>query len=183
MRQIKDTIAKIKYIIREELMLRIMLTIISLALISTFAAAQTPDGHRAQGYVFGGAGGIAPDGVGSTLQFGVGGEGLIYKGLGAGGELSYLTPSSKLGDGFGILSANGSYHSINASGRGRVVPVGTGGYSFFFRSGYANGFNAGGGINYWFRDRMGLRVEFRDQVIPDGRAMHLLGIRLGLSFR
>lgn len=183
MRQIKDTIAKIKYIIREELMLRIMLTIISLALISTFAAAQTPDGHRAQGYVFGGAGGIAPDGVGSTLQFGVGGEGLIYKGLGAGGELSYLTPSSKLGDGFGILSANGSYHFINASGRGRVVPFVTGGYSFFFRSGYANGFNAGGGINYWFRDRMGLRVEFRDQVIPDGRAMHLLGIRLGLSFR
>ena len=164
-------------------MLRIFQVIFCLVLISTFAAAQTTDGHRAQGYVFAGAGGTAPDGVGATLNFGVGGEGLIYKGLGAGGEIGYLTPARTPSDGFGILSANGSYHFINASSSGRLVPFVTGGYSFFFRSGFANGVNAGGGINYWFRERMGLRVEFRDQIVPGGRAVHLVGVRIGLSFR
>jgi hypothetical protein len=165
-------------------MLRIIRTIICLAVISTFAAAQTPNGHRAQGYVFGGVGGIAPNGEGSTLQLGVGGEGLIYKGLGAGGEIGYLASANNFVNGFGIFSANGSYHFVNASEGGRFVPFATGGYSFLFRSGgHANGFNFGGGINYWIRERMGLRVEFRDQVIPDGQARHFLGVRVGLSFR
>src|SRR5262245_30953773 len=164
-------------------MLRIFQVIFCLVLISTFAAAQTTDGHRAQGYVFAGAGGTAPDGVGATLNFGVGGEGLIHKGLGAGGEIGYLTPARTMSDGFGILSANGSYHFISASESRRLVPFVTGGYSFFFRSGFANGFNAGGGINYWFREHMGLRIEFRDHVIHDSRNVHLVGIRVGLSFR
>jgi hypothetical protein len=165
-------------------MLKMMIqTIICLTLIPTFTIAQTPNGHRGQGYAFAGAGGIAPDGDSTILSFGVGGEGLIYKGLGAGGELGYHTPASSINSGFGILSANGSYHFITASESGRLVPFVTGGYSFFFHSGHANGFNAGAGINYWFRERMGMRVEFRDQFVPGTSSGHILGVRVGLSFR
>jgi hypothetical protein len=164
-------------------MFRIMQTIFCLALISTFAAAQTPEGYRGQGYVFVGPGGVAPEGIGPTLHFGVGGEGLIYKGLGAGGEIGYLTPARGIGNGFGIVSGNGSYHFTNVSESRKFVPFATGGYSFLFRSGTAHGFNAGGGVNYWFRERIGLRVEFRDNVFYSGRPIHFLGVRVGLSFR
>jgi hypothetical protein len=152
-------------------------------LLPAFAFAQSADERRGQGYVFIAPGGIAPNGSTVTLQLGVGGEGLIHRGLGGGGEVGYLTSTRSLGSGFGILSANTSYHFTKASASGKVVPFVTGGYSLFFGDGQANGFNAGGGVTCWFRERLGLRLEFRDQVVTEGRAVHYLGFRVGLSFR
>jgi hypothetical protein len=37
-----------------------------------------------------------------------------------------------------------------------------------------------GGVNYWFRERMGLRLEFRDHGTAHGRLG--LGFRAGLTF-
>ena len=53
------------------------------------------------------------------------------------------------------------------------------------RSGAINGVNFGGGVNYWFRERVGLRLEFRDQVgiELEGPSSHFYGLRVGLSFR
>lgn len=164
-------------------MRQLIQAIFCLALVPALAAAQTADERRGQGYVFVAPGGIAPNGSTATVQFGVGGEGLVHKGLGVGGEVGYLTSTRSLGGGFGILSANTSYHFTKASVSSKVVPFVTGGYSLFFGDGRANGFNAGGGVTYWFRERLGLRLEFRDQVIAEGRAVHYLGFRVGLSFR
>jgi hypothetical protein len=57
------------------------------------------------------------------------------------------------------------------------------GYTLFFRSGTANGFNFGGGVNYWFREHLGLRLEFRDNVSTTWDTEHYLGFRVGLAFR
>jgi hypothetical protein len=163
-------------------MLRLKQAIFCSALLATLAIAQTTE-HRGQGYLFVAPGGVAPNGSTATLHFGVGGEGLLHKGLGVGGEIGYLTPARSFDSGFGIFSANGSYHFTQATASGKVVPFVTGGYSLFFRDGHANGFNAGGGVNYWFRERLGVRLEFRDQVVTEGREVHYLGFRVGLAFR
>jgi hypothetical protein len=43
--------------------------------------------------------------------------------------------------------------------------------------------NFGGGVNWWWRDRMGLKVEFRDHVAAEGGNYHIWGVRFGLTFR
>jgi len=42
--------------------------------------------------------------------------------------------------------------------------------------------NFGGGVNWWFKRGLGLRLEVRDHVPTTGNG-HLLGFRIGLSFR
>ncbi|MDQ3010723.1 MAG: hypothetical protein M3X11_08495 [Acidobacteriota bacterium] len=53
----------------------------------------------------------------------------------------------------------------------------------FFRSGVDNGVNFGGGVNYWFKDRIGLRFEVRDHMFIPSPDTHLIGFRVGLLFR
>lgn len=153
-------------------MRKLLLMMFLMALIPTIGIAQ-----RAEGYGF-----IAPGRIydETTVHFGAGGGGPIYKGLGAGLELGYLSPAKRLGDGFGIFSANGSYHFLRESASGKVVPFATGGYSLAFSSGSANGFNFGGGVNYWFADRAGLRFEVRDHVFERS---HFYGFRVGFAWR
>jgi hypothetical protein len=135
--------------------------------------------HRGYGYVFGAPGGSTPGGE-ANFHIGAGGEGLIYKGLGAGADIGYLTPVRDWGSGVGLLSVNGSYHFLPQDRR--LDPFVTAGYSLVFRSGSANLVNFGGGVQYWMRDRLGLRAEFRDHVLPNP-AVHYLEVRFGLCFR
>jgi hypothetical protein len=95
-----------------------------------------------------------------------------------GGEVGYLTTRHNFDGGFGLASINGSYHFNQ---RARLVPFVTGGYSLIFRSGTGNLGNFGGGVNWWVRPRMGLKVEFRDHVHSD--TLHLWGFRFGVTFR
>jgi hypothetical protein len=163
--------------------MRYLITAIVFAAMTPLAGvAQSSAEYRAQGYGFVGPGGVS-DGGATTLHFGVGGEGLVYKGLGVGGEIGYLAPARSLGDGFGVLSPNVSYHFLNASRSGKVVPFVTGGYSLLFRSGTANAVNFGGGVNWWFKQRLGLRLEVRDQVPAHSDLSHFINLRIGLSFR
>jgi hypothetical protein len=159
-----------------------MLIVFVMTLAPAIGMAQTAKEHRGQGYVFVAPGAVSSEGTTATLHFGVGGEGLVHKGLGIGAEIGYVGPTRGLGEGIGIFSANGSYHFRNASASGKLVPFVTGGYSLAFREGAASGVNFGGGVNYWFRERIGLRLEFRDQVFADG-ATHFYGFRIGLAFR
>lgn len=161
-------------------------------LLSAAVAAQTPVPPAKQstggpgnsyGYVFAAPGGSSSSGGGGTLHLGGGGEGVFKNGAGIGAELAYLTPFESFGDGIGTFSVNGSYHFLKASKSEKLVPFVTGGYTGFFRGGYANGANFGGGVNYWFKPRIGLRVEFRDNVIVQSGSAHLLNVRLGLTFR
>lgn len=150
-------------------------------LVPLAALAQESEENRGLGYAYFAPGVSSPGGTG-TFQVGAGGEGLVYKGLGVGGELGYVGPWNTARDGLGVASANGSYHFSRDK---KLVPFVTGGYTLFFRSGHANLFNFGGGVDYWFRERLGLRLEVRDQVWPslDSTTGHFWGVRIGLAFR
>jgi len=163
----------------------LILTLLVMTMVATVVLAQAADEHRGQGYVFFGPGAASGGGTLGTVHFGGGGEGLLYKGIGVGGELGFLAPNQRFSDGLAVLSLNGSYHFLPHQRTGKVAPFVTGGYSLFFRSGSANLYNFGGGIHYWFRERMGLRLEFRDHVLPTpgGPSVHYWGFRMGLAFR
>ena len=161
--------------------MRKLIFVILLAVLLPFAAAAQNKDRRGQGYVF-----VAPGvfaGEVATLHIGGGGEGLVYKGLGVGGEIGYLGIVDDLGEGFGVLSSNVSYHFTNATRSGKFAPFVTSGVSMLFRGRVAPAINIGGGMNWWFKDRVGLRVEIRDHVIVTDGAPHFLGIRIGLAFR
>jgi hypothetical protein len=118
-----------------------------------------------------------------TLQFGAGGEKVLGKGVGIGAEIGALGERQYFSDTvFGVFSPNGYYH-FNHGRHIKVDPFVTAGYTLFFRSGSANLFNVGGGLNYWVKHSLGVRLELRDQVQPGGgSAVHYWGFRLGLVF-
>ena len=159
-------------------------------LFSTWTQAQSTTGptqqessrrFRGQGYVF-----IAPGtyignaGSTATMHFGGGGEGLVYKGLGLGAEIGGITALQESSGCLWLFSLNGSYHF---SRQRKVAPFLTGGYSSVGGNGQRNLINFSGGINYWFREKRGIRLEFRDHIYTDGTERHLLGFRIGFAFR
>ena len=147
-------------------------------LLTTAVAAQ----GNSYGYLLAGPGGTAPNGGGATLHIAGGGEGVFKNGAGLGAEVGYVFPFEAPGDGLGVFSINGSYHFLKSGGK--TVPFITGGYSGFFRNGYVNGVNFGAGVNYWFKPRTGLRLEFRDNIAAfDSEAVHFLNVRIGVTFR
>ena len=85
------------------------------------------------------------------------------------------------GNGIGLFSSNASYHFLNASQNRKLVPFVTAGYTGAFQSEWGESwFNFGGGADYWFRERAGLRVEFRDHVDPQhSEPIHFLEARVG----
>jgi hypothetical protein len=118
-----------------------------------------------------------------TLQFGVGGEAVLGKGVGVGAEIGALGTRQDFSDSvMGAFSPNGYYHFVHRKNL-KADPFVTGGYTLLFRYGHANLFNVGGGLNYWLRRSLGLRMELRDQVqTGDGAAIHWWGFRFGLVF-
>jgi hypothetical protein len=156
---------------------------VSLAQTSSSNTTQsTKDRGYGYGYIFAAPGGTSSGG-GGTLHVGGGGEAVHKKGFGVGAELAYLMPFESAGDGLGTFSVNGSYHFLKSSKSEKLVPFVTAGYTGFFRGGYANGVNFGGGVNYWFKPRVGFRVEFRDNVFAQDGTAHFLNVRFGLTFR
>ena len=165
---------------------RLVLTAISLIVFSTLVPAQETARPQALGYVYAAPGFATSGGEATrTLQFGGGGEARIYKGLGAGADVGYLFHPSSLKEGFGLFSANGSYHFETIGSQQKVVPFVTSGYSLAFRSGTANLYNFGGGIDYWFSNKAGLRLEARDHVWPGNGdpTGHFVSFRIGLLAR
>ncbi len=155
--------------------------------ISAFARAEDSEKeHHGQGYLFYAPGGVFEGGRhAGTTHLGGGGEGLIYKGVGIGAEIGYLSQSRAFLEGVGVFSVNGSYHfRRNRS----VSPFITGGYTAFFRNGHVNLVNFGGGVNWWFKERVGLRLEFRDHLYSQSRSSqtdrsHYVSGRIALAFR
>jgi hypothetical protein len=157
-----------------------------LALTPALAFAQNAESRRGQGYIFVAPGGTTTSGsTTGTLHLGGGGEAFVYKGLGIGAEIGYIAPMQSFKSGLGLLSVNGSYHFNSSDKTKKVVPFISGGYSLLFRSGVANGFNVGGGVNWWMRDRVGLRLEARDHIFPvrNGPKLQAWEFRIGLTFR
>jgi hypothetical protein len=154
--------------------------ILLVVLLPLAAAAQSKD-HHGQGYFF-----VAPTTTtagGFGLHIGGGGEGLVYKGLGVGGEIGYIGAARELNRGIGVLSPNVSYNFTNASRSGKFAPFVTGGYTLLVGSDALHAVNVGGGVNWWFKDHLGLRLEFRDHVATQFGSTHIFGFRIGLAFR
>jgi len=161
-------------------MRKILVAIVLVISVQVVVCAQTSGERKGWGYVVGGVGGASGSGSTAFFQVAGGGEGLVYKGLGLGAEIGYLAPFRDGGDGLGIASPDISYHFSRES---KLVPFVTGGYSLAFRSGVnSSGGNFGGGVQYWMKDRVALRVEFRDHVFSSD-SPHLFQFRVGLAFR
>jgi hypothetical protein len=158
---------------------KMIMAMIFLMVIQGIALAQASKERKAWGYVFGGAGASSGDFSTGFFQFGAGGEGLLYNGLGMGAEIGYLAPFRSGGNGVGLFSGDASYHFNRSS---KLVPFVTAGYSAAFRSGVSHGGNFGGGVHYWMKDHVGLRFEFRDHLFSSD-SPHLFQFRVGLSFR
>ena len=136
------------------------------------------------GYAYFAPGGITSYGQTTmTLQMGVGGEAILGKGIGIGGDVGAFGPREGFVSGvLGVLSPNLSYHFIHGRWQ-RADPFVIGGYTMLFRSGVANLTDFGAGVNFWFARRVGLRVEFRDQVYIQSPRAQMWGLRLGIAFR
>ena len=160
-------------------MRKLIAAIVFLAGIQGLAFGQTTDTPKGFGYVFGGVGGNGNSNSDVLVTFGGGGEGLVYKGLGIGGEVGYLSTGRSLDNGIGLGSANISYH-FNRSAK--LQPFVTGGGSLAFRGFSAGGGNVGGGVQYWMNRHLGLRFEGRSYIFSSD-SPHTLVFRVGLSFR
>jgi len=161
--------------------MRIPFFVILLVVLLPLAATAQSKDRRGQGYFF-----IAPTTTTAGvfgLHIGGGGEGLLYKGLGVGGEIGYLGASRELSRGIGVLSPNVSYNFMKASKSGKFAPFVTGGYTLLVGSDALHAVNVGGGMNWWFKDHLGLRLEFRDHAALQFGSTHIFGVRIGLAFR
>ena len=145
--------------------------------LPALGGAQGRDGRHGWIYGLAGPGFFSGDGS-AVFNAAGGGEVLLINGLALGGELGFAAP-----DGIGLASAGVSYHFGGRDRGRRMVPFITGGGSLAFRSSAsAGGGNIGGGIQYWVRDRMTLRFEFRDFIFSSD-SPHLLMFRVGVAFR
>ena len=160
-------------------MKKLLFTLFLVAFLPSASFAQSSDA-RGWGYVFGGVGGRSADNA-ASLHVGGGGEALLYKGFGLGGEIGYFAPFESAGDGFGLASVNLGYHFKTKASQ-KVVPFVTGGYSVAFRNNSSSGGNVGGGVHYWMKDKVGLRFEFRDHIFSSD-SPRVYSFRVGFSFR
>lgn len=112
------------------------------------------------------------------VHFGVGGEGLLVGGLGAGVDIGVLT-NFKAGA-IGIFSPGLVYQFRPGS---RTAPFVAGGYTLAFGGGTLNMIHFGGGVNHWFSERWGLKIEARDHMSPQYPRLNFLEFRVALTVR
>jgi hypothetical protein len=176
-------------VLQKEMTVRkLMVIFIVLMPALAFAQSPAPNERRGYGYAFA-APLVSPNGEHVSLHTGIGAEGIFFKGFGIGGEIGVVGPGAFGNSGF-LVSVNPSYHFLNVSQSKRVVPFVTGGVTLFggchASIGGCNGLggNFGGGLTYWFKDRIGMRFEARDHIpLFYASADHFPSVRVGLTFR
>jgi len=132
-----------------------------------------------------------PNSAGNTYAAGVGLEERLSKLFGAGLDLAGILPGAGkiIPDTIGAISPNGYIHWPRSDWEDSKFDLyGTGGYTLLIRDFSANGFNVGGGMNYWFKDRLGITLEYRFLKIygnppPPAFASQYSEVRFGLTFR
>lgn len=136
-----------------------------------------------RGHAYGSFGFEAPSGgsIGDVMTGGFGGDYIVWKGIGFGGDGHYAFPRRNPEDGIGLAAVHGSYHFVNQYNPKKFVPFGNAGYTLAFRSETANFAHIGGGFIYWFNDDFGFRFEWRNTFNTNER--FLSGIRLGVTFK
>jgi len=123
---------------------------------------------------------------GTFVHVGGGAEGRLTSRFGLGGELGVLKPvTNRYAVTTGLASVTPAYHFISRDSDRRSDPFVDGGLSILFGRGSGAAIHYGGGLNYWFRRRIGLRLEFRHHFwSPEaGETINLVGFRVGIVFR
>jgi hypothetical protein len=164
-----------------------ILTILAFLGCSVAASAQQSGSYM---YAFGGPV-VVPRSAftrwnGNFVHVGGGGEGRLTDRFALGGELGVLKPvTNQYAVRTGLASVTPAYHFIPRDSNRRIDPFVDGGLSLLFGSGGGIAAHYGGGVNYWVGRRVGLRLEFRDHLwSPEaGEAIHLIGFRIGVTFR
>jgi hypothetical protein len=135
---------------------------LAVAAAAPVTGQNTEKKYNGHGYAVVGLG--VPDSgkLADLISFGGGGEGFLWKGLTIGSDLNYVMPRMATDEGIGMWNLTGGWHFINRTGEQKVIPFITGGYSLAFRESTLSLYNYGGGVNYWFQPRVGVRVEVRD---------------------
>ncbi|MEN6537160.1 MAG: hypothetical protein ABFD60_07220 [Bryobacteraceae bacterium] len=152
---------------------RWFLSLLFLVVVVPHAYTQT------HGYAFAGStvGIDAPDS--NAFRYGIGGNWGFLRHLTLGGEAGGLHEDGNEGM---LASGNVGFHF-----RGNVEtgfdPFVTAGLTGIYVGGETSGYtNIGGGLNYWFRPRIGFRVEFRGY--PGGEDRNGFSeFRFGIAFR
>jgi hypothetical protein len=149
--------------------------IVLLALIT--ASAIMAQSH---GYVFVAPGAASAGGdTAGLVHLGIGGEAVVPMGIGAGAELGFLGRTSL--DALGTASLNGYYHFNR---RSTWAPFVTAGYSNFFTlTGHTNLANFGGGVNYWYKEHLGIKLEFLDHFSTGTNSANYAEFRFGFNFK
>lgn len=128
------------------------------------------------GYV---AAGLGTNEARLISQGAIGADIIVKGGLGLGGEAAFVAGHRT----YGLLSGAASYHFAWRNAALKFDPFVTAGGglagSIFFAG---PAVNFGGGVNYWFSERFGLRLELRDTVVHDNRAQNFWAFRVGLAF-
>lgn len=152
---------------------RPILRILLLAVLTAAAAVAQTHGY------FLAAPGVAHAGNETLglIHLGVGGEYVFRNTYGAGAEIG-LMGRTDLGAA-GIVSLNGYYHFPR---HGAWTPFVTAGYTNVFELFNGNSMaNIGGGVNYWYKDHLGIKLEFRDHF---GSAnINYAEFRFGVNFK
>ena len=159
--------------------MRLSLPILILGTTSLVMAAD-PETYRGSGYGFFTAGRCQH---GYTILGGGGGaEGFLWKGLTLGAEGGYQKFINDVG--FGDFYLPVGYHFVD---RKRLDPkldpfvsVSVLGV-FAGRGGYGGAGHIGGGVTYWFKKRIGVRMEFRAHVFAGEEVTGQA--RVGITFR
>jgi hypothetical protein len=158
--------------------------ILAMTLLSIPAWPQTEPAvktfkYNGNGYTFFSAGaclhGYANVGVGG------GGEAFIWRGLTIGAEIGYYRFTAYRNAGYGVATVYPGYHFVDRKKpvkwdpyvNGTVLGLG-------FARGRAAAGHLGVGVNYWFKEKIGLQTGVQFQAIG---CEPLVLFRVGLTFR
>jgi len=145
-------------------------------------AGQTekPFQYNGSGYVDFGVGTCA-HGV-TTVSIGGGGDAFLWRGVTLGGDIGYYRFVERGSNGFGVGTAGIGYRFTDRNAPRRFDPfVNAGLLGGAFAEGIVPAVAFGGGVNYWFKRRLGLRAEVRANGFGGGEA--LIMFRVGFTFR
>ncbi len=156
-------------------------TFLAFSVAACAESTEKPFQYNGNGYTYFSAG-ACQHGY-ANIGGGGGGEGFLWRGLTIGGDLGYFNFPADYSSGYGVATVNVGYHFVDRKQPKKLDPYLDAtvlGAAFRPGSGLAGAGHIGGGVNYWFKERMALQTGVQLQVVG-GEA--LVAFRVGLAFR
>ena len=144
------------------------------------ALAQERTGSEKRVFFYGAPGVIIGTEI-ATLHFGGGTETVWPNGIGFAFDAGYITPLEAFEEGFFTVSPALLYEfQID----GKLKPYVRGGVTLMFNHhGGDLPLHVGGGVNYWFKERMAMKCEVRDTFYAQDAGTGLLDFIVGVVFK